>query len=117
MPDRDMPGGSRDPVAAIDWGGCLRIGKAELSPLLPWWTRTTSSALTGARRPVPVYVACERPGFGSLLRSQGVWGIEFFRRHLAHIYQDVSPFHLDPKHSLRNLRRRSDNGAGPNVEL
>lgn len=44
-------------------------------------------------------------------------GLEFVRRHLVHIYQDVFPFHLDPKHSLRNLRRGSDNDASPNVEL
>src|SRR5207245_11445436 len=34
-------------------------------------------------------------------------GLEFVRCHLVHIYQDVFPFHLDPKHSLRNLRRGS----------
>src|SRR5438270_12094861 len=51
VPDGDMPGGSRDPVAAIGWG-CLPLGKAELSPLPPRWTRTTSSAITHARRAV-----------------------------------------------------------------
>ena len=51
VPDGDMPGGSPDPVAAIGWE-CLPLGKAELSPLLPRWTRTTSSAITRARRAV-----------------------------------------------------------------
>jgi len=116
VPDGDLPGGSRDPVAAIGSGG-LPVGKAELSPLLPWCTRTTSSALTGARRAVPVNVAYERPRPARCRVRKESAGLEFFRRHLVHIYQDVFPFHLDPKHSLRNLRRGSDNGAGPNVEL
>ena len=112
-----MPAGPRDPVAAIGWG-CLPAGKSELSPLLRPRTRTTYSRAYG-RQTRCTRQSCLRTSWVGLAAALGktLRVSSFFRRHLVHIYQDVFAFHLDPKHSLGNLRRGSDNGAGPNVEL
>src|SRR6267143_1957992 len=103
VPDGDMPGGSRDPVAAIGWG-CLPLGKAELSPLLPRWTRTTSSAITRARRAVlGDSVAASWADSSRTRQTQhgraiyvALTGLEFVRRHLSTFTKTSFPSTLTP---------------------